>query len=75
MAEICGAQGKTRFFTGYAYGDPMPHNATFATDIEDNEIELFVLCQREAGHSGFHLALGAGSWHNDERIKDKGDWR
>lgn len=65
--KLCGALLPQHVFSHYAYGDPLPIYARFISDAEeatraDDAITIYVACQREAGHSGKHLASANRGW-------------
>ncbi len=66
MFEQCDARRETLVFSHYAYGDPQPVYARFHGEegptTEGEAITVYARCEREAGHSGLHLARGMQPW-------------
>jgi hypothetical protein len=79
--ETCSAYIRSRVFAGYAYGDPLPTYSQFVgeegdVDRDAEPIWVYVRCERETGHLGKHLARGTSGWtDDDERLRDRGDYR
>jgi hypothetical protein len=65
----CESRLKTKVFSHYAYGDPMPHNAIYIKEDDavrgDEPIAVYARCEREAGHTGKHLARHTNGWTDE----------
>lgn len=71
-SALCGALHPERVFSHYAYGDRLPFYKRYVSDESDpaadsmsGGITIYVACQREAGHSGMHLAASNRGWTED----------
>jgi len=64
--EFCRAARPSAVFDHYEFGDPQPRFARWVGEDGPTElreaITVYVRCEREAGHSGPHLARGGGTW-------------
>lgn len=73
LIKRCKAVSAQKVFSHYAYGDPLPVYARYVSEngavpIDDPDaITVWVRCQREAGHTGMHLATADGAnWVDPE---------
>lgn len=62
----CDSRVPAQVFSSYAFGDPVPWNALYIGEEgevdRDEAITIYVRCEREAGHTGKHLARKTKAW-------------
>jgi hypothetical protein len=62
----CEATLASAVFSHHAYGDPLPIWERFVGEdnavARDEAIEIYIRCERPAGHTGKHLARGTRGW-------------